>query len=202
MADRACPPPLYRPAPIARLLNRTNPDYTGFGSTSNTGFGAKPAFGSTTTTSAGGLFGNTTATSSGGFGTGGFGNNTSNTGGFGSNSTGTTLFGSSKPTSAFGSTSGGSLFGGAGTGTGFGSSLNSTSNNNNASTSLFGGGGIGTALQPGPVPESQGTATPQFQVTQEKEPNGNGVSHFQSITMQQPYSKYSFEVSRRKMHLL
>ncbi|KAL9113205.1 MAG: hypothetical protein Q9227_002540 [Pyrenula ochraceoflavens] len=153
----------------------------GFGSTANTGnslFGNKTGFG---TSSGGSLFGNTaTSSAPSGSGFGGF-SNSSTSGGFGSTNTNNTggLFGN-KPASGFGSstTNTSSAFGG-----GFG-----------ATTS--GGFGSGTALG-GNVPPSNGTADIPFNAYTEKESgNSNINNHFQTITMMQPYQKYSQEELR------
>lgn len=145
-------------------------------------FGAKPAFGAGTTAPAtGGLFGSQPAQQqSSGFG--GFGGSTGTPGGaFGSTAnTGSTggLFGAAKPfgatTSA--STTGG-LFGTAGASTGFGTS-----------------GAFGAAANSGTVPAT-GTANPPFSAFIEKDPGGSSTNHFQTITFQAPYQKFSLEVS-------
>lgn len=157
--------------------------YPGFGTQNNASpFGAKPAFGTGTTgTTTGGLFGST-APASGGFGTGTFGT-AGGTSAFGS-STGTTggLFGSqNKP--AFGSTAtsgttGGGMFGTAGTtGGAFGST----------------GSAFGSAA--GAAVPATGTTNPPFSAFIEKDPTGNLTNHFQTITFQGPYQKASLEVS-------
>ena len=150
---------------------------------------SKPStgFGSGTTTGSS-LFGNNNAASTtSGFGSG-FGSNT-NSNAFNSNTTpqssGFGGFGGTKP--AFGSGSSGStLFGqgGAGTTGGFGS--NSTP---------FGNTGTGTALNQN-VPPAPGTADPPFNPTDEQETGSNARTRYQSITMQPPYQKYSFEELR------
>ena len=172
-----------RPPPV---LTKSS---TGFGSTNTGGaFGApKPAFGATATTG-GGLFGNNNTATSGAFGGGGFGSTANNTtSAFGGGNTTGSLFGQNKTAGGFGGSTGGSLFPGSSNAGGFGNT-----NNHTASTGVF-GGGIGTALGVG-VPESQGTANPPYSATTDKEPNGV-TNHFQSITCQKPYEKYSFEVS-------
>lgn len=157
----------------------------GFGSTNNTTslFGQnKPTFGSTNTSSAPSLFGSNTTSTGFGATSGGFGSNTG--AGFGTANTNTGSgfsFGSqNKP--PFGSNTGSTLFGqgGAGTTGGFGSTTNAF------------GSASGTALGQ-TVPPCEGTGATPFQQTNEKEPNGGNIS-YQSITFQQPYQKYSFEV--------
>ena len=147
-------------------------------------FGNKTGFGGS---SSGTLFGSTATSSApassstfGGFGTsntgGGFGNTNTNTSGG--------LFGS-KPTGTFGSTT-------ANTSSGFGSGLGGASNS--------GSFGSGTALGAGNLPPSNGTADVPFNPHVEKESAQGGNSttsnYFQTITMQQPYQKYSQEELR------
>ncbi|KAK5662091.1 hypothetical protein OQA88_10206 [Cercophora sp. LCS_1] len=159
---------------------------SGFGA--STGFGAKPAFGATTTTSGGGLFGATTATApAGGFG-GGFGTNTASTStGFGATGS-TSLFGGSKPatagfgsttTSGFGGGTGGSIFGGSG----------------NTATGTFGATtnpGIGVN-----VGDPPGTAVVPFAATNEKETNNPSQSNaFQNVLFMDAYKKWSAEELR------
>ncbi|CAK7264012.1 hypothetical protein SEPCBS57363_000855 [Sporothrix epigloea] len=156
----------------------------GFGSTGSGAFGAKPAFGATTT-AGGGLFGSTTATAgSTGFGAGGFGNTTNTTTSpFGGGST--SLFGSqNKP--AFGTSTGtGGLFG----------STPST-------TSSFGGGnttGFGAAANPGigtNVGDPPGTNSVAFQPYIEKEATSNQQNSFQNILFMDAYKKWSTEELR------
>lgn len=160
---------------------------TGFGSTTNSAFGApKPAFGTApTTSSGGGLFGgSTTATAGTGSGFGGFGTNNTASSGFGS---GSTMFGqaANKPT-GFGTTTApaagtGGLFGGS---SGFGSG--------NTTTPAF---GQATNTATGPVPDPPGTAAVPFAPYQEKETNG-AQNSFQNIVFQDPYKKYSPEELR------
>ncbi|KAK2787194.1 hypothetical protein FQN53_005618 [Emmonsiellopsis sp. PD_33] len=162
---------------------QTNPM---FGGTQNRG-----GFGTTGTATTGtGLFGSTTTpTTSFGGGTGGFGSGGT---GFGSTSTGTTggtLFGGGQQpqqTGGFGATGQGtSLFGGGTTGgTGFG-----------ASTGSAFGGGTGTALGGG-VPPAEGTANPPFTTFIEKDTASSTTNHYQTVSMMQPYQKYSFEELR------
>lgn len=171
-----------------RILFLTNKHLApGFGSTTNSAFGApKPAFGAApTTSSGGGLFGgSTTATAGTGSAFGGFGSNNTTTSGFGS---GGTMFGqaANKPT-GFGATTTpaagtGGLFGGS---SGFGSG--------NTTTSAFGQAANTTA---GPVPDPPGTAAVPFAPYQEKETNG-AQNSFQNIVFQDPYKKYSPEELR------
>jgi nuclear pore complex protein Nup98-Nup96 len=155
-----------------------------FGSQNRTG-----GFG-TGTTSGGSLFGGGTSTT-GGTGFGGFGSTgttgtTGTTGGFGS--TGTTgggLFGN-KPAGGFGTTTTttttGGTPGGFGTGGGFGGAAGF-------------GGGTGTAFQQA-VPPCEGTGSTPFSPFTEKDSSSNVTNHYQSISFQQPYSKYSFEELR------
>ncbi|CAK7197546.1 hypothetical protein SEUCBS139899_000194 [Sporothrix eucalyptigena] len=156
----------------------------GFGSTGTGAFGAKPAFGATTT-AGGGLFGSTTATAgSTGFGTGGFGSTANTTSSpFGGGST--SLFGAqSKP--AFG----------AATGTGglFGSTPSTT-------TSTFGGTttGFGATANPGigtNVGDPPGTNSVAFQPYIEKEATSNQQNSFQNILFMDAYKKWSPEELR------
>lgn len=158
----------------------------GFGSTPNTTslFGQnKPAFGSTNTSSAPSLFGNNSASAGFGATSGGFGSNAGTGFGAANNNTGSAFsFGNQTNKPAFGSNTSSTLFGQGGSGTtgGFGSS-----------NAAF-GSASGTALNQA-VPPSEGTGVTPFQPTNEKEANG-GNSSYQSISFQQPYQKYSFEV--------
>jgi nuclear pore complex protein Nup98-Nup96 len=162
----------------------------GFGSTNNNNttttslFGQnKPAFGSANTSSAPSLFGNNTTSTGFGASSGGFGSNASTGFGAANNNTGSTFsFGSQTNKPAFGSNTGSTLFGQGGSGTtgGFGSSNNAF------------GSASGTALNQA-VPPSEGTGVTPFQPTNETETNGGKIS-YQSISFQQPYQKYSFEV--------
>lgn len=190
MSTAACALSLTRSTSQSQTL--THALTGGFGSTNNTTslFGQnKPTFGSTNTSSAPSLFGNNTTSSGFAATSGGFGSNAST--GFGAannnnnnnNTTGSAFsFGSQTNKPSFGSNTGPSLFGqgGAGTTGGFGST-----------NSTF-GSASGTALNQG-VPPSEGTGATPFQPTNEKEPNGGNIS-YQSISFQQPYQKYSFEV--------
>lgn len=132
------------------------------------------------------MFGGGTATT-GSTGFGGFGSTPAATSSpFGaSSSTGGGLFGASKP--AFGSTTPASTnpFGGAATSTPFG-----------GTPSAF-GAPASTALG-GNTGDCQGTGSVPFQPTIEKEPNSNTnqQNSFQSISFQQPYSKFSPEELR------
>ncbi len=163
----------------------TKPSTGAFGTTQpSTGFGAKPAFGASTSTG-GGLFGSNTTTANTGSAFGGFGStNTTTSSPFGSGSTGGGLFGqANKP--AFGATNNttSSPFGGTTT-TGFGST-----------PSTF--GATGTALGAN-VGECPGTAAVPFQPYVEKEPNStnNQQNAFQNIVFQAPYQKFSPEELR------
>jgi nuclear pore complex protein Nup98-Nup96 len=155
-----------------------------FGNTTNNAFGAKPAFG-TATTSSGGLFGSGTATA-GTSGFGGFGaTNTTTSTGFGANNSGGGLFGAAKP--AFGAPAATSNpFGGAATSSPFGATT----------TGAF-GAPASTALSAG-TGECQGTGSVPFQAFVEKEPNSstNQQNAFQNICFQQPYQKFSPEELR------
>jgi len=150
----------------------------------STGFGAKPAFGASTSTG-GGLFGSNTATANTGSAFGGFGStNTATSSPFGTSSTGGGLFGqANKPAFGAASNTTASPFGGTTT-TGFGST-----------PSTF--GATGTALGAN-VGDCQGTAAVPFQPYIEKEPNSasNQQNAFQSIVFQQPYQKFSPEELR------
>lgn len=162
---------------------------SGFGASTTSGFGSKPAFGNTATTG-GGLFGASTTASGTGFGGFGSNNTTSNAATpFGAAaSSGGGLFGSaSKPAFGTGSSTGGGLFGGGSTGTGFGQS--------NTQTGLF-GAPQSTAL--GTVAgDCQGTGSTPFQAFTEKDaPNSSHTNHFQSISFMAPYNKFSFEELR------
>ncbi|GFF98348.1 nucleoporin NUP145 [Aspergillus lentulus] len=160
--------------------NTQNQQNSLFGSQNRTG-----GFGTGTTTG-GSLFGGGTSTT-GGTGFGGFGSTgttgtTGTTGGFGS--TGTTgggLFGN-KPTGGFGTTATAGTTGGFGTGGGFGGAAGF-------------GGGTGTAFQQA-VPPCEGTGSTPFSPFTEKDSSSNVTNHYQSISFQQPYSKYSFEELR------
>jgi hypothetical protein len=160
----------------------------GFGATNNTTtslFGQnKPTFGSTNTSSAPSLFGNNSTTTGFGANTGGFGSSSGTGFGATNNNTGSAFsFGSQANKPAFGSNTSSTLFGQGGSGTtgGFGATNNAF------------GSASGTALNQA-VPPSEGTGVTPFQPTNEKETNGGNIS-YQSISFQQPYQKYSFEVS-------
>ncbi|RVX75756.1 hypothetical protein B0A52_00112 [Exophiala mesophila] len=176
------------PSQKTKLTTKTG---TGFGNNTNNStslFGNKPAsspFGSNTNTGTG-LFGNSSSNTGFGASTGGFGSNT-NTSAFGSN-TNTTgsgfSFGNTANKPAFGSsTPSAPLFGQGGSGTtgGFGSSTNTF--------------GAGTALA-GQTPPAPGTAVTPFNPFIEKDGTSPVSSAYQSLTFQEPYSKYSFEELR------
>ena len=137
------------------------------------------------------MFGTNTATSGASTGFGGFGasNTTQNANPFGGAAMGQGLFGTAKP--AFGNTattgtSGSSLFGNAGsTNTGFGSS----------GTAIGGAFGAGASTALGAAnAECQGSGAVTFQVFIEKEGNTSQINHFQTISVMQPYQRFSFEV--------
>ena len=168
----------------------------GFGSSANNSgslFGANKTTGGFGANTGGSLFGNNasnTTSTFGGGGGGGFGASSSTTS-FGNNNVNTTPgfsgFGGNKP--AFGSNaSSGTLFGqgGAGTTGGFGTST---------STGAFGSSGTGTALGQN-VPPATGTAETPFNPTEDQDAGSATKSRYQSITMQPPYQKYSFEELR------
>lgn len=148
----------------------------GFGSTTNTGFGGAKPFGTPTPATATGLFGSTAATTNTGFG-GGFGSTTA--AGFGSTPS-TTAGGFAKPFGATTTTAGstGGLFGTAGaTNTGFGT-----------------GGTIGFGNAASAQVPITGTSNPVFSATQEKDPTGSSMNHFQTISFMPAYQKFSLEV--------
>jgi len=155
-----------------------------FGNNTTSAFGAKPAFGTATTTS-GGLFGGGTTTA-GTSGFGGFGatNNTTTTSAFGTTNNTGGLFGASKP--AFGAPAATSNPFGAATSSPFGTTT----------TGAF-GAPPSTALGSG-TGECQGTGSVPFQAFVEKEPNSstNQQNAFQNICFQQPYQKFSPEELR------
>jgi len=152
----------------------------GFGSTTNTGFG-KP-FGTTTPATGTGLFGSTPAATATGFGTG-FGTAAATTGAFGSTTTPASTAGSfGKPFGATTTTAGatGGLFGTApAANTGFGT-----------------GNAIGFGSSAGTDVPVTGTSNPVFSATQEKDPAGSSMNHFQTISMMPAYQKFSLEVGR------
>lgn len=159
----------------------------GFGSNAGGGgFGSKPAFGSSTTTS-GGFLGSPSTNNAATTGFGGFGstnNNTSSPFG-GGNAAGGGMFGSNTNKPGFGaaSSTGSSLFGGGATNSGGG----------------FGSEGFGAANNPGlgGVGDPPGTASTPFQALTEKEPNSTNQSNsFQNILFQDPYKKWSAEELR------
>jgi len=168
----------------------TRPFVGAFGSSTPAGgaFGAKPAFGTATTTG-GGLFGSSTATAGGsgfgGGGGGGFGTTASSSTPFGGG--GTSLFGGSKP----------STFGTAATATGTGSSLFGGGGGFGGGTS----GGFGATGNPGigtNVGDPPGTATVPFQPFVEKEANSTAgqQNSFQNILFMDNYKKWSAEELR------
>ncbi|KAJ4263824.1 hypothetical protein NW762_005857 [Fusarium torreyae] len=167
----------------------------GFGAT-NTGGGfgaAKPAFGSTASTGGTGLFGSSNTNTGTGTGTGtGFG-------GFGSPATTTNT------TSAFGSNTGGGMFGSnTANKTGFGSTPNTSGSlfggGSNTNTSTGFGSGFGTSntntLGGGAVGDPPGTAVTAFQAHTEKEPNSTSTNNFQNLLFQEPYKKWSADELR------
>ncbi|CAO2656014.1 Nn.00g048170.m01.CDS01 [Neocucurbitaria sp. VM-36] len=163
----------------------------GFGANTNntTAFGSKP-FGSSTT--GGGLFGGGASSGStfGGFGA--QNNTNTSTSAFGSNNanTGGSLFGQNKTTGFGAPSTGGSLFGGGGTGGGFGTT------NTNTTTGGFGAstGGFGAGSNP---PPNNGTANTPFQPFTEKDGvSATATAQYQTITFQQPYQNYSLEELR------
>ncbi|KAK6344174.1 hypothetical protein TWF696_007816 [Orbilia brochopaga] len=143
---------------------------TGFGQSTAGGFGQNKGFGSTPATTGGGLFGSNTATSGFGSGTSGFGSNSNTTGGFGGTSTGAGIFGSS--------TTGGTTGFGAGT--------------QQQATTGFGNAAGNSSLQP----PAQGTATSPFAAFTEKDQASSMTNHFQTISFQEPYTKWSLEELR------
>jgi len=164
-------------------------DIAGFGANNSGGaFGAaKPSgFGTSTTSSGGGLFGSSNTATAGTSGFGGFGQTpAASTSGFGGGNTGSSLFGGNKTTGFGGTTSTPAFGGGASTG-GFGSTTGGAFGAP-ASTALSGGAG-----------ECQGTGSVAFQAYVEKEPNStsNQQNSFQSISFQAPYQKFSPEELR------
>jgi len=114
------------------------------------------------------------------------------------------LFGQNKPaTTSFGATnSGGSLFGGGGTGGAFGTNTSGNmfpttntntgfgASNTNSGGSAFGGFGS-TAIS-----NNNGTASPPFNPVTEKDGTTSGTSLYQSITCMDPYKVKSFEELR------
>jgi nuclear pore complex protein Nup98-Nup96 len=162
----------------------------GFGaSATSSPFGQnKPAFGSTATTSSGGLFGGGSTTATSGSTFGGFGG-TSSTPAFGSGAGTSTggLFGQSKP--AFGTTTSGGLFGsGGGSSSGFGTSGTSTGFGANA-TPAFGGGANNAT--------NEGTGKVPFSEMTEKDPSAtNTTNRYQTITTIDPYKNFSLEELR------
>jgi len=171
---------------MEQIDKRLTNDFTGaFGTPQqSTGFGAKPAFGTATSTG-GGLFGSNTSTANTGSAFGGFGStNTATSSPFGSSNTGGGLFGqASKPAFGAATNTTSSPFGTTTTG-GFGSTANAF-------------GSTGTALGAN-VGDCQGTGAVPFQPYIEKEPNSasNQQNAFQSIVFQQPYQKFSPEELR------
>ncbi len=180
----------------SRTSRLTSPRSPGFGTTATgnttTPFGQPRPFGAQTT-GGGGIFGGTsTATAGTGSAFGGFGNTanqqqqqpTSSPFGGGNNAFG----GGAKPFGATGSTGSG-LFGGGGT---FGSS------NTNPGMGAF-GAPASTALNTA-TPQPEGTGGTPFQAFTDKEQGSTTMNHFQAITFQSPYQKFSFEVSHISRH--
>lgn len=175
---------------LNKQTNRYLSANTGFGATTTGGgFGQKPAggFGAAPATTGGGLFGG----GGGGATTGGFG---AATGGFGAGATTGTNLGLSKPQPGasslqnqigFGATpaaTGTGVFGGATAGTGFGAGAAA--------------GGFGATASNDLTIPPQGTAQPPFAPFIEKDAASSMNNHFQTITFQAPYTKFSLEVSR------
>ncbi|KAI5809021.1 nuclear protein 96-domain-containing protein [Peziza echinospora] len=162
---------------------------TGFGAAANTGFGPKPTFGTAAPATGTGLFGNTPAAATTGFG--GFGTNTAAPGGFGNANATTTpaatggLYG--KPFGTATSTAGttGGLFNTAGpTNTAFGA-----------------GNPIGFGNAAATTAPLSGTSNPVFIATQEKDPAGTSMNHFQTISFMPAYQKFSLEELRLQDYL-
>jgi len=164
---------------------------TGFGQNTTSTFGQAKPFGAAPTTTTGGLFGNNNNTAtSGGFGGFGANNNAaSTTTGFGTPAATTGLFGASKPTTGFGATTTGGLFGGGGgntaTSTGFGATASTT-------PATGGFGATAGALQP----PMNGTSNPSFEPYVEKDVATNAMNHFQTIAFMPAYQKFSLEELR------
>ncbi|KAM0355879.1 hypothetical protein ACHAPU_000266 [Fusarium lateritium] len=163
----------------------------GFGATNTAGgFGAKPAFGSTATSTGTGLFGgsaaNTNTTAGTGFG--GFGGAATNTTpAFGSNTGGGMFGGNTANKTGFGSTPapGGSLFGGG---------ANTTTNTSSGFGAGFGASNTNTLG--GAAGEPPGSAVAPFQAHTEKEANSTSTNHYQNLLFQDPYKKYSADELR------
>lgn len=96
------------------------------------------------------------------------------------------------------------MFGGGASTGGFGSNAATGSSNPFASNTSTGGFGAAanTTATPGfgasnnAVSNNTGTGSVPFQAWTEREPTGNVVSHYQSITFQEPYKNKSFEELR------
>ncbi|KAH0544545.1 hypothetical protein FGG08_001317 [Glutinoglossum americanum] len=170
----------------------TSPSLTGgFGTNTNTApstslFGAKPTgFGTAASTTGSSIFGTSTSTAPASGGFGGFGGTNTSTTAFGGGTTGGNIFGSNKP--AFGApttgTTGTGIFGGG------------TSNTFGTNTGTASGFPASTALG-GVAEQCQGTASTPFQAYTEKEPGQTVTNHYQSISFQQPYQRWSFEELR------
>ncbi|EEB08164.1 nucleoporin Nup189 [Schizosaccharomyces japonicus yFS275] len=150
-----------------------------FGNTSGGLFGqqnnsmsATPAFGSNNNNT-GGLFGGVGSNNA-------FGNTSNTNTAFGSqnNNTGGTSFFGNRPSTGFGSNTGGGLFG-----------------NSSATTPAFGNtGGFNSTNAAGAV--TTGTMNPSYSVTSEKDPQSNGMNHFQCISCMPAYRNYSLEELR------
>jgi len=153
-------------------------------------FGTRPGFGTTPTSSGGGLFGGATAAPAITTGFGGFGATSSNatTSGFGQPSSGG-LFGQPSQT-GFGNTTNttsASPFGGA---------TNMTTGFGNSPQAGFGGAQPSSVFGSSLPVQNQGTGGTPFQAHMEKDAASNQNTAYQSITFQQPYSNYSFEELR------
>ncbi|KAF9883061.1 hypothetical protein FE257_004140 [Aspergillus nanangensis] len=160
------------------LFGSQNRTSGGFGTPTSTG---GSLFGGGTTSGGFGSSGGATGAAAGGFGatgaTGGFGGSTG--GGLFGNKTGGGFGGTATAGSGFGT---GAATGAAATGGGFGGSTGF-------------GSGTGTAFQQA-IPPSDGTASTPFSPFTEKDSGSTVTNHYQSISFQQPYSKYSFEELR------
>ncbi|CAE6383898.1 unnamed protein product [Rhizoctonia solani] len=165
---------------------------TGFGTTTNT---TTPSFSfgsATNTTQPTNAFGGAT--------TGGFGTQTqAQTSTFGQPSTST--FGSGTTGTGFGSTNTGGAFGSTSTGGAFGATGNTGGGifggAKPATTGLF--GSTATTTTPTTNAAGQGTASPAYTATQERDTAVGGSSttlHYQSITAMPAYRNFSFEELR------
>ncbi|QRV91192.1 nucleoporin [Ceratobasidium sp. AG-Ba] len=168
---------------------------TGFGTNTNTTTTPSFSFGSNTTQPTNAFGGTST--------------------GFGTNTTQTSTFGQPAPTNTFGASTSGGFGTGTNTSTTFGSGTGTFGSTNTTGTTggIFGaakpatglfGSTTTTTATPAATGQGQGTASPAYVVTQERDTavgGGSTTLHYQSITAMPAYRNFSFEELRAQDYL-